>query len=228
MEHMLYQDPANTAGGEPYTSDQPAEKKANEPGRRNRALILRMAAKTFARRGFAATTLSEVAELSGVPKANVNYYFQSKENLYQQVLDSVSQRYIDAFAHLDPANDPLLALDRLIRAKLGIIRSQPWAARVFVTEMMHGARHLPACHTQRLHDEVQKGVACLQQWIDNRQIAAINAQHLLISLWATTQAYANGGSHLNADTRKGASREAELASAVDSISRLVLHGVLPG
>ncbi|MEG0860633.1 MAG: TetR/AcrR family transcriptional regulator [Pseudomonas sp.] len=228
MEHMLYQDPASTAGGAPYASDSSTEKKANEPGRRNRALILRMAAKTFARRGFAAATLSEVAELSGVPKANVNYYFQSKENLYQQVLDSVSQRYIDAFAHLDPASDPLQALNRLIRAKLGIIRTQPWAARVFVTEMMHGARHLPASHTQRLHDEVQKGVACLQQWIDNRQLAAVDARHLLISLWATTQAYANVGAQLSADTHKGATREAELASAVVSITRLVLHGVLPG
>lgn len=225
---MLYQDAASTAVSAPCSNDKSAQKKANEPGRRHRATILRMAAKTFARKGFAATTLSEVAELSGVPKANVNYYFQSKENLYLQVLDSVSQRYIEAFAHLDPASDPLHALNRLIRAKLGIIRTQPWAARVFVTEMLHGARHLPASHTQRLHDEVQKAVACLQQWIDNRQLAAVDAQHLLISLWATTQAYANIGAQLSADAHKGATREAELASAVQSITRLVFHGVLPG
>ncbi|MEG0248985.1 MAG: TetR/AcrR family transcriptional regulator [Pseudomonas sp.] len=211
----------------PYVSDKPTEIKPNEPGRRNRALILRNAAKLFARKGFAASTLSEVAELSGLPKANVNYYFQSKENLYQQVLDSVAQRYLQAFAHLQPASDPLEAVDRLIRAKLRIIRTRPWAARVFVAEMMHGARHLPAAHAQRLEGEIQQGVACLQQWIDNGQLAAVDAKHLLISLWATTQAYANFGAHLSADSHKGKSRDTELDEAVTSITRLVLHGVLP-
>lgn len=90
MENMRYQDPADTAGGALYVSDRQAEKKPNEPGRRNRALILRVAAKAFARKGFAATTLSEVAELVGLPRANVAYYVHSKENLYQQVLDSVA------------------------------------------------------------------------------------------------------------------------------------------
>jgi len=228
MEYRLYQDAAGTTDSAPYGSDPSVEKKPNEPGRRNRALILRVAAKSFARKGFAATTLSEVAELSGLPKANVNYYFQSKENLYQQVLDSVAQRYLDAFAHLHPANDPLQALDRLIRAKLSIIRRQPWAARVFVAEMMHGARHLPASHSLRLQAEIHKGVACLQQWIDNRQLAAVDARHLLIGLWATTQAYANFGAHLNGDPHQGKTRDSDLDSAVTSITRLVLHGVLPG
>ncbi|MGH8381239.1 TetR/AcrR family transcriptional regulator [Pseudomonas sp.] len=228
MENMPYQDPAGTPGGASYVSDKRVEKTPNEPGRRNRALILRVAAKAFARKGFAATTLSEVAELSGLPKANVNYYVHSKENLYQQVLDSVAQRYLDAFAHLRPANDPLEAMDRMIRAKLRIIRTRPWAARVFVAEMMHGARHLPIAHSQRLQDEIQQGVACLQQWIDNRQLAAVDARHLLISLWATTQAYANFGAHLSTDAHKGKTRDAELDSAVASITRLVLHGVLPG
>lgn len=228
MENMLYQEPASATGDAPYVSNQPVEKTPNEPGRRNRALILRVAAKAFARKGFAATTLTEVAELSGMAKANINYYFHSKENLYQQVLDSVAQRYLDAFAHLRPTNDPLEAVDGLIRAKLKIIRTRPWAARVFVAEMMHGARHLPAAHSQRLQEQIQQGVACLQQWIDNRQLAAVDARHLLISLWATTQAYANFGAQLTSDTPKGKSREAELDSAVASITQLVLHGVLPG
>ncbi|WP_256659560.1 TetR/AcrR family transcriptional regulator [Pseudomonas sp. H9] len=228
MEHMLYEEPASTTGSAACAEHCQVEKKANEPGRRNRALILRMAAKSFARKGFAATTLSEVAALSGLPKANVNYYFQSKENLYQQVLDSVTQCYLDAFAQLNPASDPLEAVDRLIRAKLSIIRSQPWAARVFVAEMMHGARHLPAEQTERLQGEIQKGVACLQHWIDNRQLNAVDAKHFLISLWATTQAYANFTAQLSADSDHGKPANADLDSAVASITRLVLHGVLPG
>lgn len=224
MEHMLYQAPACTAGDSPYECDTPAQKKPNEPGRRNRALILRVAAKSFAGKGFTAATLSEIAELSGLPKANVNYYFHSKENLYQQVLDSVAQRYLDAFALLNPENPPLQAMEQLIRAKLEIIRKQPWAARVFVTEMMHGARRLPAPHAQHLQNAIEQGVACLEQWIAHGQLVAVDARHLLISVWATTQAYANAGAHLR--TEKRTRRDEELEVAVAHISRLVLRGVL--
>lgn len=224
MENMLYQDITGTVGDGTFVAHQAVEKKPNEPGRRNRALILRVAAKTFARKGFAATTLSEVAALSGLPKANVNYYFRSKENLYRQVLDSVAQRYFDAFALLRPASEPLEALQQLIRAKLKIIRTRPWAAKVFVTEMMHGARHLPAAHVQRIEEEIRRGVDCLQLWIDNSQLAAVDARHLLISLWATTQAYTNFGT---ADRHKGKASDTDLDSATASITRLMLHGVLP-
>ncbi|RWU21532.1 TetR family transcriptional regulator [Pseudomonas alkylphenolica] len=228
MEHMLYQVPACTADDSPYECDTPTEKKPNEPGRRNRALILRVAAKSFASKGFAAATLSEIAELSGLPKANVNYYFHSKDNLYQQVLDSVAQRYLDAFALLNPESPPLQAVEQLIRAKLEIIRKQPWAARVFVTEMMHGARRLPAVHAQRLQDAIKRGVACLERWIARGQLVAVDARHLLISLWATTQAYANAGAQLRTDNHKRTRREEELNEAVAHITRLVLHGVLAG
>ncbi|MNJ28476.1 HTH-type transcriptional regulator RutR [compost metagenome] len=225
MENMMYEPTPGIAAGVPFASNRKGEKKPNEPGRRNRALILRVAAKAFARNGFAATTLSEVAQLSGLPKANVNYYFQSKENLYRQVLDSVAQRYLDAFTQLRPENPPLEALERLIRAKFKIIRTRPWAAKVFVAEMMHGARHLPREHAVRLQQEVNQGIGCLQQWIDNGQLAAVDARHLLISLWSTTQAYANFGAHLASDAHKG--KATDLDNAVASITRLVLRGVLP-
>ncbi|MFK8332331.1 TetR family transcriptional regulator C-terminal domain-containing protein [Pseudomonas sp. BJa5] len=224
---MLYQDAVDVVNDAPFAVHRVTEKKPNEPGRRNRALILRVAARTFARKGFAATTLSEVAELSGLPKANVNYYFHSKHNLYQQVLDSVTQRYLDAFALLRVEQDPLEALERLIRAKLKIIRSQPWAAKVFVAEMLHGARYLPAEHAGRLQGEIQRALACLQAWIDNGQLAAIDARYLLVTLWSTTQAYANFGARLTADAYKDKASGAELDEALASVSRLVLRGLLP-
>ncbi|MCW2270922.1 HTH-type transcriptional regulator RutR [compost metagenome] len=227
MENLLYEPTQGTPAGVPYVSARAVEKRPNEPGRRNRALILRVAAKAFARNGFAATTLSEVAQLSGLPKANVNYYFLSKENLYRQVLDSVAQRYLDAFTQLRPENSPREALERLIRAKFKIIRTRPWAAKVFVAEMMHGARHLPREHAVRLQHEVDRGVECLQQWIDNGQLAAIDARHLLISLWSTTQAYANFGAHLVSDAHKSKASDTDLDNAVASITRLVLRGVMP-
>ncbi|MGH8483345.1 MAG: TetR family transcriptional regulator C-terminal domain-containing protein, partial [Pseudomonas sp.] len=63
-----------------------------------------------------------------------------------------------------------------------------------------------------------------EQWIAHGQLVAGDARHLLISVWATTQAYANAGAHLR--TEKRTRRDEELEVAVAHISRLVLRGVL--
>ena len=46
-----------------------------------RALILKAAEKVFARQGLKGTRLFEIANEAGLPKANLLYYFQSKEIL---------------------------------------------------------------------------------------------------------------------------------------------------
>lgn len=41
----------------------------------------------FSERGFEATTVSDIAKLAGVPKANVLYYFSDKEELWKEAVD---------------------------------------------------------------------------------------------------------------------------------------------
>ena len=47
----------------------------------NEALILSAAERVFARAGFGGATMATIAEASGLPKANLHYYFGSKEVL---------------------------------------------------------------------------------------------------------------------------------------------------
>ncbi|MDQ3757621.1 MAG: TetR/AcrR family transcriptional regulator, partial [Actinomycetota bacterium] len=57
-----------------------------------RAAILRAAATAFAQRGFAATSMEEVAAAAGITKLIVYRHFESKEELYRAVLEQVSSR----------------------------------------------------------------------------------------------------------------------------------------
>ena len=52
----------------------------------NEALILAAAERVFAGAGFGGATMAAIAEASGLPKANLHYYFGSKDVLYRAVL----------------------------------------------------------------------------------------------------------------------------------------------
>ncbi len=46
--------------------------------------ILECACEVFAEKGFQAASISDICELAGTNRASINYYFRSKDNLYEQ------------------------------------------------------------------------------------------------------------------------------------------------
>src|ERR1700753_1185863 len=58
-----------------------------ERGEKNRESILDAADHLFYVKGFAETSFSDIAEKAGVPKGNFYYYFQSKDDLLEAVVD---------------------------------------------------------------------------------------------------------------------------------------------
>jgi AcrR family transcriptional regulator len=91
------------------------EKKA-----RTRAQLIDAAATVFARRGYVAASLDEVAEEAGLTKGAVYSNFESKEELFQAVID-------------DRLNEPMLQAANVIDRAGGTIEEQAMAgARMFV------------------------------------------------------------------------------------------------
>lgn len=98
------------------------------------ASILRGAAQAFARSGFAATSMEDVASASGITKLIVYRHFHSKEDLYRAVLERVTERLTEEF--LANLNRP----DRRgvgVRALLIVAREDPDA---FVLLWRHSSR----------------------------------------------------------------------------------------
>lgn len=67
------------------------------PRDERREQIQRAAAKAFAREGFVATSLDDVAAEAGITRAIVYRHFDSKESLYRAVLEGVSERLGEEF-----------------------------------------------------------------------------------------------------------------------------------
>jgi len=109
---------------------------------RNQRLILKAAIDVFSKKGFDGTPISEIAERSGLPKANVYYYFESKEAIYRAVIAHLIQGWDDALTHITPEAEPRVALAAYVRAKLDYTRRNASESRLFAAEIIRGAEYL--------------------------------------------------------------------------------------
>ena len=105
----------------------------------NERALLEAAEKIFAEQGFAGATTAAIARRAGVPKANLHYYFATKEALYRAVVERVLTAWLDAAASFDASEDPRAALSAYIGAKMDLARAMPLASRIWSAEIMRGA-----------------------------------------------------------------------------------------
>ncbi|AGI24115.1 TetR family transcriptional regulator [Pseudomonas sp. ATCC 13867] len=194
---------------------------------RNRQRILLAAGEEFADKGFSAARTQDIASRAEVPKSNVYYYFQSKENLYLRLLENVVGAVLEASALLRECDDPAWALPAHIRARLHIARQWPQAYKVFASEMLHGAPHLPREWLQRLRAESLRSLECLAAWIDRGLLAPVDPQHLLLSISAATRTYVDFDWQIAMITGKAQPDASDFEAVAATITRLVLRGTEP-
>ena len=68
--------------------------------------ILNAAETVFAEAGFGGATMQLIADMAGLPKANLHYYFPTKEQLYRSVVQNIFEIWLDAASSFDSAPDP--------------------------------------------------------------------------------------------------------------------------
>ncbi|MBX9754984.1 MAG: TetR/AcrR family transcriptional regulator [Pseudomonadaceae bacterium] len=191
---------------------------------RNKRLILSAASEEFADKGFAAAKTSDIAAKAGVPKPNVYYYFKSKDNLYCEVLESFIEPLMQASAPFNQDGKPGQILRDYIHAKIRISRELACASKVFASEIMHGAPHLTAQQSTQLNQQAKHNIACIQGWIDQGLMAKVDPTHLLFSIWAVTQTYADFDWQISSVTGKAKLDDSDYQAAADTIIRMVLKG----
>jgi TetR/AcrR family transcriptional regulator len=105
----------------------------------NERALLEAAEAIFAEQGFSGATTAAIAKRAGVPKANLHYYFPTKEALYRAVVERVLTAWLAAAASFDASEDPREALAAYIGAKMDLAREMPLASRIWSAEIMRGA-----------------------------------------------------------------------------------------
>ena len=194
---------------------------------RNRAVatILKSAAAVFARRGFDGATIGQVAGESGVAKATVHYYFDTKENLYMAVLDRVFVDWAGAIARIDRESGPLKALSRYIDWKVEYSRESPDLTRVWAMEVLAGAPRMQSFLNEKVRKAVEDKGDVIRAWIAEGKMAPIDPAHLFFMLWATTQTYAECEAQIKAVLKKDHLDDEVFKAARETVSRVLITGL---
>lgn len=158
---------------------------------RNSETILEAALEVFSQQGFRGTTLDQIAEVAGLSKPNLLYYFASKEAIHGALLSGLLVTWLDPLRAMDPEGDPVSEVLGYVRRKLELSRDFPRESRLFANEMLQGAPRIREALEGELRDLVQEKSDVLRRWMDQGRIAPVHPVHLIFAVWALTQHYAD-------------------------------------
>jgi|TARA_Y100001933_G_scaffold262862_1_gene322133 TetR/AcrR family transcriptional regulator len=194
---------------------------------KKRAAILEAALTTFSQYGLHGTSIDQIALLADVSKTNLFYYFSNKEELYVSVLRELLDLWLRPLRAFTEEQDPIQAIRDYIRVKLEFSRDHPAESRLFCMEVMQGAPLMLTELQQPLHDLVENKIAVIQSWIDQGKLAPVEPYHLVFSLWATTQHYADFRVQVEAVAGKTLEDPSFFQETLSSLETIIIDGVRP-
>ncbi|WP_270727321.1 TetR family transcriptional regulator C-terminal domain-containing protein [Shimia sp. Alg240-R146] len=170
------------------------EAPARKPSRiqmRNRKKIMEAALDVFSRHGYRGATLDQIAEQSGLSKPNILYYFDGKEDIHVQLLSQLMESWLDPLEHMDSEGDPLAEILDYVRRKMEMTRAFPRESRLFANEILQGAPRMGPHLESGLKPLFDRKTAVIRNWMAQGKLAQVDPRHLIFSIWATTQHYAD-------------------------------------
>lgn len=190
------------------------------------ARIIAAAEKVFALKGFRGATTREIAELADLPKANVHYYFNTKEDLYNAVLEDIILVWKEDAEAFDKSDDPCIAISAYIRRKMSHSFERPFGSKVWANEIIHGA---PVLGDEKLKDLLtnwEKGKAVqIRRWIRQKKILPVDPHYLLFIIWSTTQHYADFEHQIKVFNANKPLSKKQQRAATNTVIEIVLRGI---
>ncbi len=188
--------------------------------------ILTAAEDVFAQYGFHGASINSIAELTGLTKQNLLYYFPSKEVLYQKVLENILNLWIDKMALLaQRGDDPKTMISSYIRGKMEISKTHPNGSKVFANEIINGAPRLKDYIASHLLPQLEADVQLIRTWIKEEKMDPVDPYHLFFMIWASTQTYADFSSQIELALGKEQLQDEDFAAAGDFLTNLVIKGL---
>jgi len=190
----------------------------------NLQAILQAAETEFVRHGYRGASIQAIADRAGLPKANVQYYFQRKAYLYLSVLNRIVELWNRQFDQIRVDDDPALALDRFIRTKVRLAFEQPQASKLFAQEIIAGAPHLSHFIASDMRHWLEARERVIQSWIDQGRMAPLEPRLLIFLIWSSTQHYADFDAQVLPLLDRPGYDEATRARIADFLSAQILRG----
>lgn len=180
---------------EPTTTSCPA---LGPPGSREK--ILDVAEQLFARRGYSGIGLRELADGVGLGKSSLFHHFQSKDQLYAELLGRVLGRLHDRLRRaLAVPQAPADKLVRWVETLVDALAEHPASARLLVRELVEdkplGTEPLPeADRAEAVLAEILSGIRqLLEEGVEQGVFRPVSIAHSVQTLiGATVYHFASG------------------------------------
>lgn len=109
-------------------------KKKGSADKRDR--ILRAAIKVFAKKGFYATRVSEIAKAAGVADGTIYLYFKNKDDVLITIFEDGIQRLLAILREVAASDEPFdVRITRIIELQLGLLEEQRDLAEVITVNL---------------------------------------------------------------------------------------------
>ena len=204
----------------------PAKTRKSTIRETNTRHIIAVAESLFAEKGYNGTTTLEISERAGLPKANVHYYFQTKEELYRVVLMDILNAWMDDAKIFETSDNPQEVLTTYIQQKMQHSFDRPNGAKVWALENIQGGPVMGKEIKKALIAWDKQVTQKIQTWIDNGLIKAISPQSLLNIIWASTQYYADYSYQIKVLNNGKLLNKTQEEDAINDITQLILKGTL--
>ena len=158
---------------------------------RNRKRIMDAALNVFSQHGFRGATLDQIAQEAGLSKPNILYYFDGKEAIHVDLLNTLMAEWLAPLEEMNPEGEPLDELMTYIARKLEMSRAYPRESRLFANEIIQGAPRIGPHLASGLKPLFDRKCDLIAEWVRRGKLAPVDPGHLIFSIWAVTQHYAD-------------------------------------
>ncbi|MBB3309444.1 TetR/AcrR family transcriptional regulator [Rhizobium sp. BK196] len=189
--------------------------------------ILEAALDVFSVSGFRGSTIDQIAEVAGMSKPNLLYYFRTKEAMHRALIDRVLFNWLEPLRAFDAEGNPESEIRSYIRRKLELARDFPRESRLFANEMLQGAPHVLDMLKGPLKELVDEKAAVIRTWIKSGKIVHCDPYHLIFSIWSTTQHYADFDVQVRAVLGEEHSGDGRFEDAARFLEQLFIGGLRP-
>jgi AcrR family transcriptional regulator len=169
-------------------------------GSERRDEILAIAAELFAERGFAATTVREIADAAGILSGSLYHHFDSKESMADELVRELLERVLAEYrAIVARGDDPAPTLRALVRAAFTAIADERATVALMVNEWNVFAQYPRFAYLRDIEEETERlWVEVLERGAEAGAFRAAVEPRMMYRLmrdaiWVSVRWYRNDG-----------------------------------
>jgi TetR/AcrR family transcriptional regulator len=149
--------------------------------------IMQAATTIFLKKGKHGARMQEIAEVAGINKALLHYYFRSKEKLYQRVFrDEFGKFFSSLFSAIHPIDDIQQLLQTFVSSYIEQLYQNPRVVSFILWELQQGAESFKDIFKQVMTSHPDQGIfpvlQKIEQAIEQKQIQQVDPYHLIFSI----------------------------------------------